>query len=111
MACGILVPQPGIEHESPELESGFLIIGQPGRSQICTPLESKVNRVLLAVDALFLDSGCNSPTSPKLENTAVISLLSDLCYLASESESVQSLSGVQLLCDPMDCGPPDSSVR
>ena len=31
-ACGILVPQPGIEPSSPELEGGFLTTGPPGKS-------------------------------------------------------------------------------
>ena len=31
-ACGILVPQPGIEPESPALESEFLSTGPPGKS-------------------------------------------------------------------------------
>ena len=61
MAFGILVPQPGIGHESPALKGGFLTTGQPGRSQICTSLESKVYMVLLtSVAPLFLDSGCYS---------------------------------------------------
>ena len=32
-ACGILVPQPGIEPTSPALEGGFLTTGPPGKSQ------------------------------------------------------------------------------
>ena len=32
-ACGILVPRPGIEPESPALEGGFLTTGPPGKSQ------------------------------------------------------------------------------
>ena len=32
VACGILVPQPGIEPASPALEGGFLITGRPGKS-------------------------------------------------------------------------------
>ena len=31
-ACGILVPQPGIEPASPALEGGFLTAGPPGKS-------------------------------------------------------------------------------
>ena len=31
-ACGILVPQPGIEAESPALEGSFLTTGLPGKS-------------------------------------------------------------------------------
>ena len=31
-ACGILVPQPGIEPMSPALEGGFLTTGPPGKS-------------------------------------------------------------------------------
>ena len=31
-ACGILVPQPGIEPSSPALEDGFLTPGPPGKS-------------------------------------------------------------------------------
>ena len=33
-ACGILVPQPGIEPTSPALEDGFLTTGPPGRSHV-----------------------------------------------------------------------------
>ena len=33
MACGILVPQPGIEPMSPALEGGFFMSGPPGKSQ------------------------------------------------------------------------------
>ena len=32
VAYGILVPQPGIEPESPELEGGVLTTGPPGKS-------------------------------------------------------------------------------
>ena len=32
MACGIRVPQPGIEPASPALEGRFLITGPPGKS-------------------------------------------------------------------------------
>ena len=31
-ACGISIPQPGIEPVSPALEGGFLTTGQPGKS-------------------------------------------------------------------------------
>ena len=31
MACGILVPRPGIEPTSPALEGGFLTTGPPGK--------------------------------------------------------------------------------
>ena len=31
-ACGILVPQPGIEHVAPALEGRFLTTGPPGKS-------------------------------------------------------------------------------
>ena len=33
VACGILVPRPGIKPTSPALESGFFTTGLPGRSQ------------------------------------------------------------------------------
>ena len=32
VACGILVPRPGIEPASPALEDGFLTAGPPGKS-------------------------------------------------------------------------------
>ena len=32
VACGILVPQPGIKPTSPVLEGGFLTTGPPGKS-------------------------------------------------------------------------------
>ena len=32
-ACGILVPRPGVEPESPALEGGFFTPGPPGKSQ------------------------------------------------------------------------------
>ena len=32
VACGILVPQPGIKPASPALEGGFLTTGPPGKS-------------------------------------------------------------------------------
>ena len=35
MACGILIPQPGIEASSPLLHSGLLTPGPPGKSQFC----------------------------------------------------------------------------
>ena len=35
VACGILVPQPGIEPMSPALQGGFLTTGPPGRSLLC----------------------------------------------------------------------------
>ena len=34
VACGILVPQPGIEPASPALEGGFFTTGPPGKSLI-----------------------------------------------------------------------------
>ena len=33
MACGILVPRPGIKPVSPALQEGFLTTGPPGKSQ------------------------------------------------------------------------------
>ena len=33
VACGILVPQPGIKPASPALEGGLLTTGPPGKSQ------------------------------------------------------------------------------
>ena len=33
VACGILIPRPGIELTSPALEGGFLTTGPPGKSQ------------------------------------------------------------------------------
>ena len=33
-ACGILAPQPGMEHVSPALHVGFLTIRPPGKSQL-----------------------------------------------------------------------------
>ena len=33
VACGILVPPPGIEPAAPALEGGFLTTGPPGKSQ------------------------------------------------------------------------------
>ena len=36
MACGILVPQPGIEPMPPVLEGRVLATGPPGK-QMCTP--------------------------------------------------------------------------
>ena len=33
VACGILVPRPGIEPTSPALEGGFFTTGPPGKSQ------------------------------------------------------------------------------
>ena len=39
-ACGILVPQPGIEPASSALQGGFLTNGPPGKSQHCFPLEA-----------------------------------------------------------------------
>ena len=33
MACGILVPRPGIEPVSPALQGGFLAAAPPGKSQ------------------------------------------------------------------------------
>ena len=39
-ACGILVPQPGIEPASSALQGGFLTTGPPGKSQHHFPLEA-----------------------------------------------------------------------
>ena len=39
-ACGILVPQPGIEPASSALQGGFLTTGSPGKSQHRFPLEA-----------------------------------------------------------------------
>ena len=36
MACGILVPRPGIESASPALEGGFFTTGPPGKSLLQT---------------------------------------------------------------------------
>ena len=43
LACGILVPQPGIEPTSPILPSRFLTLGLPGKS----PLHSKGDKKLI----------------------------------------------------------------
>ena len=40
MACGILVPQPGIEPASPALQSRFLTTGLPGKSSAMTIMEN-----------------------------------------------------------------------
>ena len=39
-ACGILVPQPGIEPTSPALDGGFFTTGPPGKSQRAYNLDS-----------------------------------------------------------------------
>ena len=39
MACGVLVPQPGMEPMSPALQGGFLTIEPPGKSQYPLPFE------------------------------------------------------------------------
>ena len=36
VACGILVPGPGVEPASPALQDGFLTTGPPGKSQLVT---------------------------------------------------------------------------
>ena len=36
VACGILVPRPGIEPAFPALEDGFLTTGPPGKSLDCS---------------------------------------------------------------------------
>ena len=61
MACGTLVPQPGMEPVSSALEGGFLTTGPPGKSLYNTfRLHS-----LLATSALFLPGHhrCPSPSS------------------------------------------------
>ena len=40
IACGILVPQPGIEPASPALQSRFLTTGLPGKSSAMTIMEN-----------------------------------------------------------------------
>ena len=56
MACGIYVPQPGIEPMSPALKGGFLTTGAPGNSpddknfktviiNILSDLKDKMNSV------------------------------------------------------------------
>ena len=39
-ACGILVPQPGVEPTFPALEGGFFTTGPPERSLILNPSET-----------------------------------------------------------------------
>ena len=53
MACGILVPQPGIELESPVLQGGFLTPGSPGKSHLWLFLGSAQHPGLLLAVALW----------------------------------------------------------
>ena len=39
VACGILVPQPGIKPMSPALQGRFLTTGPPGKSPLLSPLD------------------------------------------------------------------------
>ena len=50
-ACGILVPQPGIEPMSPALEGGFLTTGPPGKSQNNVLLIRKLSEPYLDPDS------------------------------------------------------------
>ena len=45
MACGILVPQPGIEPMSPELQGGFLTTGSLGKSPVSLISDSKSGKL------------------------------------------------------------------
>ena len=47
LACGILVPQPGIESTSPALHSGFWTTGPPGKPQ--TLLADRSNDTIISV--------------------------------------------------------------
>ena len=84
MACGILVPPPGIGPTSPALEGGFLTTGPPGKSQ-----ESLlVHWVILFYFILFSSTSLLLPTH----------LPPPSCTHAQS-------------CSPMDCSPPGSSVH
>ena len=53
MACGILVPQPGMELASPVLQGGFLTPGSPGKSHLWLFLGSAQHPGLLLAVALW----------------------------------------------------------
>ena len=58
-ACGILVPRPGIEPESPALQDRFLTTGPPGKSlnylQIKSDYVNENNKVLWGKISPILD--------------------------------------------------------
>ena len=49
VACGILIPQPGIEPMSPALPSGFSTTGPPGKSLLVTGLSHTLHPIGLCV--------------------------------------------------------------
>ena len=58
VACGILVPQPGIEPESPALEGGFLTTRPPGKSIVKVFNDLFANRACLLLYPRFLAWRC-----------------------------------------------------
>jgi len=53
-ACGILVPQAGLEPESPALQGGFLTTGPPGKSLTHWLIHSFINSPTHSlINALF----------------------------------------------------------
>ena len=84
MACGILIPQPGIEPQSPALAGGFLTTGHQGRpSKIIYKMKLSIHTVLLKDynelrttvgpwTAMIYSGGLLGPGDRELGNTPVL---------------------------------------
>ena len=63
VACGILVPPPGIEPLSSALQSGFLTTGPSGKSPVISTLsrlgKSKARRLVSGRDSSRVEISCN----------------------------------------------------
>ena len=59
MACGIFVPQPGIEPKPPALEGGVLTTGPPGNSLLAIMNNAAINiHVKILCGYVFSSFGC-----------------------------------------------------
>ena len=108
-ACGILVPQPGIEPASSELQGGFLTTELPGKSLLRLLLLSRFSRVRLC--ATPQTAAHRAPLSlgfSRQEHWSGLPFPSPMHESASASEVAQLCP---TLSDHMDCSLPASSVH
>ena len=75
VACGILVPQPGIKPTSPALEGGFFTTGSPGKSLLTYFFTSHKKEVILEdMNCVHFISVSSSPTSVVPSNRYALSI-------------------------------------
>ena len=90
VACGILVPLPGIKPVPPAYKLGVLTTGPKGKSQ-CRVVFFLIVAIFMGLRRYF-----------NVVLLCIPLIISDVCSVAQSCPT---------LCGPMDCSPPGSSVH